>query len=77
MDNQSPRQEHERAWLSYDAQLAADREARIAADMNLQRQVDEIKQAQSGFFGQRDLNMQMLDRLERVERERRIALPSN
>lgn len=45
--------------------------------MNLQRQVDEIKQAQSGFFGQRDLNMQMLDRLERVERERRIALPSN
>lgn len=77
MDNQSPRKEHERPWLSYDAQLAADREARIAANMNLQRQVDEIKQAQSGFFGQRDLNMQMLDRPERVERERRIALPSN
>lgn len=68
-----PRKEHERVWLSYDAQLAADREARVAANQNLQRQIDEIKQTQSGFFGQRDLNMQVLDRLERIERERRIA----
>ncbi len=75
MDNQSPRKEHERPWLSYDAQLAADREARIAADMNLQRQVDEIKQAQSGFFGQRDLNLHVLNRLEKIERDRRAAIP--
>lgn len=72
-DGLVPRKEHERVWLSYDAQLAADREARTAANQNLQRQIDEIKQTQSGFFGQRDLNMQVLDRLERIERERRIA----
>lgn len=69
--DQVPRKEHERVWQSYDAQLAADREARIAANQNLQRQIDEIKQTQSGFFGQRDLNMQVLDRIERIERDRR------
>ncbi|PSH57966.1 hypothetical protein CU100_09820 [Phyllobacterium endophyticum] len=74
-DDQVPRKEHERVWLSYDAQLAADREARMAASQNLQRQIDEIKQTQSGFFGQRDLNMQVLDRLERIERDRRAASP--
>lgn len=73
--DQVPRKEHERVWLSYDAQLAADREARIAANMNVQRQIDEIKQTQSGFFGQRDLNMQVLDRLERIERDRRQGIP--
>ncbi|MEI4482249.1 MULTISPECIES: hypothetical protein [unclassified Phyllobacterium] len=73
-DDQVPRKEHERVWQSYDAQLAADREARIAANMNLQRQLDEVKQTQSGFFGQRDLNMQVLDRLERIERDRRQGI---
>ncbi|MHC1550358.1 hypothetical protein [Phyllobacterium sp. K27] len=53
---------------SYDAQLAGDRKARIAANLNLQRQLDEVKQTQSGFFGRRDLKMQVLDRLERFER---------
>jgi hypothetical protein len=72
-EDQVPRKEHERVWVSYDAQLAADRQARMAASQNLQRQIDEIKQTQSGFFGQRDLNMQVLDRLERIERDRRAA----
>ncbi|MDQ0996854.1 hypothetical protein QFZ34_002036 [Phyllobacterium ifriqiyense] len=74
-DDQVPRKEHERVWVSYDAQLAADREARMAAIQNIQRQVDEIKQTQSGFFGQRDLNMQLLDRLERIERDKRQSIP--
>jgi hypothetical protein len=74
-EDQVPRKEHERVWVSYDAQLAADREARMAASQNLQRQIDEIKQTQSGFFGQRDLNMQVLDRLERIERDRRQTQP--
>jgi hypothetical protein len=46
----------------------------MAANQNLQRQIDEVKQTQSGFFGQRDLDMQVLDRLERVERDRRVAV---
>ncbi|MEJ1118913.1 hypothetical protein V9K92_10600 [Phyllobacterium sp. CCNWLW109] len=71
--DQVPRKEHERVWQSYDAQMMSDREARMAANQNLQRQIDEIKQTQSGFFGQRDLNMQVLDRLERIERDRRQA----
>lgn len=73
--DQVPRKEHERVWQSYDAQMQSDREARMAANQNLQRQIDEIKQTQSGFFGQRDLNMQVLDRLERIERDRRQGLP--
>ncbi|MBB3234470.1 hypothetical protein [Phyllobacterium endophyticum] len=59
--------------ISYDAQLAADREARTAANQNLQRQIDEIKQTQSGFFGQRELNMQVL--AGAIERDRRQSLP--
>ncbi len=72
-DGQVPRKEHERVWASYDTQLASERDSRLASGQNLQRQIDEIKQTQSGFFGQRDLNMQLLDRMERIERERARA----
>lgn len=36
---------------------------------------DAFEQKQSGFFGRRDLKMQVLDRLERIERDRRQSLP--
>ncbi|MDR6635479.1 hypothetical protein J2X72_004293 [Phyllobacterium sp. 1468] len=70
-----PRKEHERVWLSYDQQISNERESRMASNQNIQRQIDEIKQTQSGFFGQRDLHVQVLDRLERIERDRRVPPP--
>lgn len=78
-DDQVPRKELDRVWQSYDAQLSADREARLAANQNIQRQLDEIKQTQSGYFGQRDLNLQLLERTDRLEREskRALGLPAN
>lgn len=78
-DDMVPRKEHERVWASLDLQSANERESRIASDQNLQRQLDEVKQYQSGMFNQRDLNMQVLERLDRVERDknRALGIPQN
>jgi C-terminal processing protease CtpA/Prc len=54
-----PRAEHERVWQNY-----------TNKDEDLQRQVDEIKQAQGSVYGARDVILDLRQRLDRVERER-------
>lgn len=54
-----PRAEHERVWQNY-----------TNKDQDLQRQVDELKQAQGSVYGARDVIMDLRQRLDRVERER-------
>lgn len=54
-----PRAEHERVWQNYSNK-----------DEDLQRQVDELKQAQGSVYGARDVILDLRQRLDRVERER-------
>ena len=61
--DQVPRQEHERVWQNYDQRL-----------QDQQRQLDEVKQASSSVYGQRDALMDMRERLDRLERDRQRAL---
>ncbi|WP_281978783.1 hypothetical protein [Pseudorhizobium flavum] len=56
---QVPRQEHERIWAGYDERVA-----------NIQRQIDEVKQAQGSVYGQRDIILDLRERLDRIERQR-------
>ena len=58
-DGLVPRAEHERVWKNQE-----DRDA------DLQRQVDELKQAQGAIYGARDVLLDLRDRLDRVERQR-------
>lgn len=58
-DGLVPRAEHERVWQNY-----------TASDQNLQRQVDELKQAQGSVYGARDVILDLRERLDRVERQR-------
>lgn len=51
-----PRQEHERVWTSYDQRFA-----------DIQRQVDEVKAAQTSVYNQRDVVRDILERLDRAE----------
>lgn len=60
---QVPRKEHDRVWTSYDLQLA-----------DKQRQIDELKTAQGSVYGARDALLDMRDRLDRLERDRRAAV---
>ena len=54
-----PRQEHERVWAGYDELVA-----------NIQRQINEVKQAQGSVYGQRDIILDLRERLDRIERQR-------
>ncbi|MGE7367921.1 hypothetical protein ACQKKX_02470 [Neorhizobium sp. NPDC001467] len=54
-----PRAEHERVWQNY-----------TASDANMQRQLDELKQAQGSVYGARDVILDLRERLDRVERQR-------
>lgn len=54
-----PRAEHERVWQNY-----------TNKDDDLQRQVDELKQAQGNVYSARDVILDLRQRLDRVERER-------
>lgn len=54
-----PRAEHERVWQNY-----------TNKDEDLQRQVDEVKQAQGSVYGARDVILDLRERLDRVERQR-------
>lgn len=54
-----PRAEHERVWQNY-----------TNKDEDLQRQVDELKQAQGSVYGARDVILDLRERLDRVERQR-------
>lgn len=58
-DNLVPRAEHERVWQTYSNR-----------DADLQRQLDEVKQAQAGIYGARDVLLDLRERLDRVERQR-------
>jgi len=58
--NLIPRAEHERVWQNYDQRFA-----------DQQRQIDEVKQAQNSVYGARDVLMDMRERLDRLEQQRR------
>lgn len=63
--NMIPRAEHERVWSNYDQRF-----------VDQQRQIDEVKQAQNSVYGARDVLMDMRERLDRLEQQRRaMALP--
>lgn len=81
-DDLVPRKELDRVWLSYDTQLSNERETRTTSDANIQRQLDEIKQATASVYGQRDALMELRDSqkqlredLARIERERNRTPP--
>ncbi len=61
--DQVPRAEHDRVWQNYDQRLT-----------DQQRQLDEMKAAQSSIYSQRDAMMDMRDRLDRLE-QRRLSVP--
>ncbi|MCK8779106.1 hypothetical protein M0654_03810 [Rhizobium sp. NTR19] len=54
-----PRAEHERVWQNY-----------TNKDQDLQRQLNEVKEAQGSVYGARDVILDLRQRLDRVERER-------
>ncbi|MBB4347915.1 hypothetical protein [Aliirhizobium cellulosilyticum] len=54
-----PRAEHERVWQNY-----------TNKDDDLQRQLDEMKQAAGSVYGLRDILLDLRNRMDRVERER-------
>ncbi|WP_244489912.1 hypothetical protein [Rhizobium sp. Leaf391] len=58
-DNLVPRAEHERVWQND-----------TATDANLQRQIEELKQAAGSVYGQRDIILDLRERLDRIERQR-------
>lgn len=65
LKDQVPRAEHERVWLGYDQRF-----------MDVQRQVDELKQAQSATYGLRDVILDIRERQDRLERARSSGLPT-
>jgi hypothetical protein len=62
--DQVPRGEHERVWTAYDQRF-----------IDQQRQIDEVKQQQGSVYGQRDVILDLRERLDRMERQR-LAQPS-
>lgn len=57
-----PRAEHERVWQNY-----------TSKDEDLQRQLDEVKQAAGNVYSARDVILDLRERLDRVERQRLAA----
>ena len=58
-EDQVPRAELDRVFQGYDQRLA-----------DHQRQIDEVKQVTSEQYNQKDLNRDILERVDRIERER-------
>ncbi|CDZ52323.1 Hypothetical protein NGAL_HAMBI1189_44260 [Neorhizobium galegae bv. officinalis] len=58
-DDQVPRKELDRVWANYDQRF-----------QDQQRQIDEVKTAQGSVYGQRDIILDLRERLDRVERLR-------
>jgi len=58
-DAQVPREELVRVWDNYDQRFT-----------DQQRQIDEVKTAQGSVYGQRDVILDLRERLDRVERQR-------
>lgn len=61
---QVPRLELTRVWDNYDQRFT-----------DQQRQIDEVKQAQGSVYGQRDVILDLRERLDRMERQR-LSAPS-
>lgn len=58
-DDLVPRAEHARVWANYDQRL-----------VEVQRQLDELKQAAGQVYGARDVILDLRERLDRLERLR-------
>jgi vacuolar-type H+-ATPase subunit I/STV1 len=58
-EEQVPRKELDRVFNSYDQQRA-----------DIQRQLDEVKQAQGSVYGARDILLDLRERIDRIERQR-------
>lgn len=56
---QVPREELDRVWSSYDQRF-----------IDQQRQLDDVKQAQGSVYGQRDILLDLRERIDRMERQR-------
>ncbi len=56
---QVPREELDRVWASYDQRF-----------IDQQRQLDDVKQAQGSVYGQRDILLDLRERIDRMERQR-------
>lgn len=61
-DAQVPRLELDRVFQAYNQQF-----------QDQQRQIDEVKQAQGSVYGQRDVILDLRERMERMERQRLAA----
>ena len=64
-EEQVPRKELDRVFNSYDEQRA-----------DIQRQLDEVKQAQGSVYGARDILLDLRERIDRMERQRLSAAGS-
>jgi hypothetical protein len=64
-EEQVPRKELDRVFNSYDEQRA-----------DIQRQLDEVKQAQGSVYGARDILLDLRERIDRIERQRLSAAGS-
>lgn len=62
-----PRGEHQERWRSIDAAILANREAYTGMIADLQRQIDEVSERQGAVYGQRDIILEMQDRIDRAE----------
>lgn len=62
---QVPRLELTRVWDNYDQRFT-----------DQQRQIDEVKQAQGSVYGQRDILLDLRERIDRMERQRLSAAQS-
>ncbi|MDR6818516.1 hypothetical protein J2X76_003693 [Neorhizobium sp. 2083] len=58
-EDQVPRKELDRVFNSYDQQKT-----------DMQRQIDEVKQAQGNVYGARDILLDLRERIDRIERQR-------
>lgn len=69
-----PRGEHQERWRSIDAAILANREAYTGMIADLQRQIDEVSERQGAVYGQRDIILEMQDRIDRAEQLLRDTL---
>lgn len=63
-DGLVPRREHERVWANFDQRF-----------LDQQRQLDEVKAQQNSVYGARDVLIDLRERLDRLEQQRRMTPP--
>lgn len=69
-----PRGELVERWRSIDAQTVASRESFEARIADLQRQIDEVSERQGAVYGQRDIILDMQDRINDLDGRLRDVL---